>query len=239
MAMIYASAASAAKVTVPNNVASGDGSDDNVIPLTFTPSYEPSMRSQQVFAASQFAALKPGGEYITAIAFRSDAYARNVPFSLTIPRVQINLSTTDVAPDNLSATFALNVGNDDTAVFGPASLTLATSYDGPFGSVALFDMLVQLTNPFFYDPSDGNLLLDVRNINPGPVFRILDAVIRPGDSISRNLSGDVNALTAVTVDSAGLVVQFTTQIPEPSAFAIAATGLFALSAIRRRRSIAL
>jgi hypothetical protein len=123
---------------------------------------------------------------------------------VTLPAVQINLSTTPKAPDGLSTTFASNVGNNDTVVFsGALSLSSAAS-----GSPAAFDVLIPFTTAFFYNPAAGNLLLDVRNSGGGTSSQF-DAVSATGDSVSRAYN-PVNSSTGST-ETFGLVTEFVFQ----------------------------
>ena len=64
----------------------------------------------------------------------------------------LSLSTTSKDWNNLSATFASNIGPDNQTVF---SGNLAQSWSFPK------TMTITLTTPFLYDPSKGNLLMDV------------------------------------------------------------------------------
>ncbi|MDH3576538.1 MAG: hypothetical protein OEO71_01800 [Gammaproteobacteria bacterium] len=187
----------AATIVVPNSVASSDGNISNGFP------FDDPMRYQQVFAASEFSAFaRP--QFITQIAFRPEFCTWS--FESTLPHVQINLSTTPKAPDGLDATYANNVGGDDTIVFsGPLTASSAATCSWPED----FDIVINLQTPFFYDPSLGNLLLDIRNFEPNPLEIFswnLDADY--SDTISR-LYGPVNNLTGL-FDSLGLVTQFTT-----------------------------
>ena len=118
---------------------------------------------------------------ITQIAFRPDATFGQA-FSLVIANIQIDLSTTLAAPDALSDTLDGNVGADDKVVYaGP--LGISSSFTGPAGGPKAFDIIINLTTPFFYYPSSGNLLLDVRNFSGAspatcavaPCFDALDA----------------------------------------------------------------
>jgi hypothetical protein len=234
IAIAMASTANATAVVVPNALAGVEGGTNNVFPFGFDTAYAPSMRYQQVYASSQFAAFNPGGEYISAIAFRSDAYAFARSFS-TSPAAQIKLSTIAAGPDGLSTTFASNIGANETTVFGPAPLSLSSAYAGPGGTLAPFDIVIPLTTPFFYNPAAGNLLLDIRNLFPGNTHAPFDAE-DAADSVSRVYSLNVISPTGIA-DTFGLVTKFITAIPEPSAFALAATSLLALSATRRRRPV--
>jgi hypothetical protein len=105
-------------VVVPNALASVEGTDNNGFPFWPLGANPPSMRYQQVYAASQFSALSSAGESITQIAFRPDATSS--VFAAVVTSLQINLSTTSATPDSLSTTFANNVGANDKIVFGPA-----------------------------------------------------------------------------------------------------------------------
>jgi hypothetical protein len=164
-----------------------------------------SMRYQQLYAASQFASIGSGG-LITQIVFRPDT-GTGKRFRATLPDVQINLSTTSVADDALSLTFADNVGADDTVVFsGPLPLQSKNRGSNPKD----FDIVINLTTPFFYDPTKGNLLLDVRNFGGG-MTTFFDSVSASGDGVSRvdtNIDGDVNSPVANYKATDALVTGF-------------------------------
>ena len=174
----------------PNNLSNTEGNQ------SFSPfdSGANSVRFQQVYGASQFAPFLPAGGWISEIWFRPDASpgGGGHGFNTTLQNVQINLSTTQKNPDGLSLTFADNVGLDDTIVVNGA-LPLESGYY--FMTVPQpFQVLVYLPTPFYYNPSSGNLLLDIRNFsggNTGP----LDATDVLGDSVSIVSTGPVNAVT--------------------------------------------
>jgi len=219
--------AQAGTFVVPNNLATTEGNTANSFPFNISstcfscPLY--SQRYQQVYSASDFSSLS-GLQQITQILFRPDAYAGSA-FSSTLSNIQINLSTTSKAPDFLSTTFANNVGSDDTVVFsGP--LSLSSAFTGPEDGPMDFDIVINLSTPFLYDPQAGNLLLDVRNFGGG-ITTFFDAQSQSGDSMSRvytSGSQDVNSATG-SADSVGLVTKFVTIsratppariVPEPS-----------------------
>ena len=222
-------AARAATVVVPNSLANTQGDFGNGFPFNIAAFSQTSMRYQQVFAGSQFSALG-GPQSITAIAFRTESIAP--AFVSTLSNVQINLSTTAAAPDGLSIAFANNVGANDKVVFGPGPLTLSSSNNS--GPPRSFDVIIALQSAFTYDPSAGNLLLDVRNIGGGSSEQF-DAVFTGGDPVSRafTLSGTVNN-TSGQLDTLGLIAQFTTvAVPEPTTLTFLAVAPFVL--LRRRR----
>ena len=194
----------ALSITTPNNLVDVEGDSNNRFPL-----FVPSQRYQQVFNASEFSALS-GSTEITQILFRPDNFFAT-PFDFTIPDIQINLSTTGNSADGLSTTFADNIGADDTVVVSRGSLALSSSNTGPDGGPKDFDIVINLANSFFYDPSAGNLLLDVRTFSSSDINFFVDSAFIEGDSVSRVFSAegsDVNSATG-DADTLGLVTQFT------------------------------
>jgi hypothetical protein len=218
---VFALVAQAGTIVVPNFLSSAEGNSNNEQP------FRDAQRFQQVYAASQFS----GNGVITQIAFRPDVTFGNA-FSMTIANLQIDLSTTSANPDGLSDVFANNVGADDLVVYaGPFSV--ATSFSGPAAGPKAFDIVINLTTPFFYNPSLGNLLLDVRNFSGAslitcpPQFQsctsVLDAQAGFGDSVSRawSATGGLGNPTVFNKDTWGVVTQFTI-VPGPGTFATVA-----------------
>lgn len=138
--------------------------------------------------------------------------------SSTFTNIRIDLSTTSAEPDNLSTTFANNVGADDTVVYS-GELKISTAMTRAAGMPYDFDIVINLTTPYLYDPDAGNLLLDVRNYHTASVGA-LDAHTITGDGVSRvysRSSGTVNSASGYA-DSLGLITRFTaTPVPEPTA----------------------
>src|SRR4030095_11635174 len=160
--------------------------------------------------------------------------------ALTIGGYQISLSTTNAGVDGLSTTFANNVGADVSTVFNGA-LSLSSSFTVPADGPKDFDILITLTTPFFYNPSLGNLLLDVRNFGGGTTTQF-DSQSAVSDSISRVFTNStvggvngVNSPTGVT-NTEGLVTKFTTSaIPEPGSLVLLSAGLAAFGLVRRQQ----
>ncbi len=205
----------ASTVVVPGETEFQEGNSQNRFPFT-TGGWPPSQRYQQVYGAEAFSALS-GPHLITEIAFRPTA--GQGPFELTLPNVDIHLSTTDRPVDGLSETFAENVGGDEVVGFS-GELVLATEANGPPGGPNEFDVLVPLLTPFLFDPLVGNLLLDVRNFEVGTPAALLDAEefgLTGEDQTSRVRSVNSVFETAGAADSIGLVSRFTL-VPVPSVF---------------------
>jgi len=205
------------------------------------------MRYQQVYSSSEFASLG-GPVTISAILFRPDGIVGNAFFA-TLSSVLIELSTTPVTPATLSTTFANNIGSNDTIVFnGP--LALSSSFAGPSGGPKDFDIVINLTTPFVYDPSAGSLLLDVRNFDGSRADRTgqFDSDATATGTQRVFSTTDVNATTGtlggdgtqVGFNDRGLVTEFefTATTPEPSTFGMAILGVIGLIALARLKLFA-
>ena len=100
------------------------------------------------------------------------------------------------------------------------------------------------TTPFYYDPSQGNLLLDIRNFGGGstswgvpPFFgpAYVDAVNELGDRVSSVFANDVNALSGTT-STLGLVTRIgITPVPEPGPLTLLLAGLAVFGVVARQR----
>ena len=192
-------------------------------------------RFQQVYNASAF----DGSPItITGLSFRADS---SVDAPLTTTRgadgfpVEVTLSTTSASADSLSSIFAGNLGEDATTVFS-GTVTLSTGTVG--GSPNDFSSTINFSNAFTYDPSMGNLLVEITKASsdlfadPLP----LDAEDTMGDAVS-SLSGLSPIADQGIASSLGLVTQFEiggTVIPTPTA-AIMGLGLIAVLGLKRRR----
>ena len=102
---------------------------------------------QQVYSASQFS----GPIEIGDLEFYNTKYNSSAT-SMNSGTWTISLSTTSANWNTLSTTFASNIGANHTVVF---SGNLAQPW--AFGDTLHID----LSTPFFYDPTSGNLLMDV------------------------------------------------------------------------------
>jgi hypothetical protein len=236
--------ARAAFVVVPGGQTSSEGNFNNGFPFNIALFGLSTQRYQQVYNASDFTAAFGGKpELITQIAFRPAADGSGGAFSSTLPNIQIDLSTTSVAADGLSTTYANNVGADDTVVHS-GSLSLSSSFTDAGNGTKAFDIVITLTTPFLYDPSKGNLLLDVRNFGGGSTTQF-DAEILTGDAVSRVFNTNV-AGSDGTADSGGLVTQFgfgpaaASAAPEPASLTLLGIGALGLLGYgwRRRKQAA-
>lgn len=228
--LLLASPASAiVTIVVPSEQGAVEGDLPNSFPFdldSFVASG--SQRYQQVYDASDF----PGPITIGAIWFRPDA-GSGAAFSATISAIEVRLSTTSRTPTTLSATFADNVGADETVVYDGA-LPLSSSFEGPAEGPKLFDIQIPLETSFSYDPGDGNLLLDVRNFTgEGTTPFNAEAGSPAVGRVFSAVDGDVADATGVTSPGVGLVTLFVLPEPHAAGGALAAAG--ALGGLARRR----
>jgi hypothetical protein len=225
-------------IVAPNTAATVEGNSNNV--NAFDINGDPnipsnSQRYQQIYNATLFSGVPIGGAYITQIYFRPDGPYGH-PSSATLPDIRIDLSTSARSTEaSFNRFFQNNVGADDKIVYGGSTgspLQLSTSAIGPSGGPYNFDIVINLTTPFLYDPANGSLLLDVRDYEGASTYlSVFDAVNTAGDGIASLFTngGGVNAFSADITDTTGFVTGFTfISVPEPSCFWIffAVTGWF-------------
>jgi hypothetical protein len=227
-------------VVSPSTQTNVEGDTDNGFPFNLSNfAGDTSMRYQQVYAASQFSSVGSNME-ITGITFRPDA-TFGAAYSSTLSNIRIDLSTTSAPANALSTTFANNIGSDDKIVFSGA-LSTSSSFTGPAAGPKNFDIHINFTTPFVYNPANGNLLLEVLNFAGGGTTQF-DADQSSHDSLGSRLFAinDANATTG-TQSSIVLITQFDfvpaappAAVPEPSTFALLALGGGALAGWRRWR----
>jgi hypothetical protein len=100
-----------------------------------------------------------GPVMINGVAFRLEEASLNQSYNTVIPRVTIRLSTFSGTYNSylVGPGYAGNKGPDDTTVFDASVHWITT--DLPSGPNP-FDLKVQFSKPFIYDPSSGSLLMD-------------------------------------------------------------------------------
>jgi hypothetical protein len=192
---------------VPSHLATTNGNSSNGFPFNLAPGGTGSMRYQQIYSKSEF--NQPGT--ITAIRFRRNG--GESAFTTSGIDVKINLSYAATTVDTVSSSFATNVGANLTTVLDTNALTLSSSGFGGFQQTNPFDVVINLTTPFVYDPKQGDLLMDVFMRN-SPATRQFDFSSSGEQTTTRRIfATNVNNTTG-TIDFtsnptyAGLVTRF-------------------------------
>ena len=188
-------------------VASGRprGNSANGFPFNLQIDPVASMRYQQIYDRAEFS--RPG--QITAIRFRRNT---DVPFTSSGLDVKINLSHAATSVATVSPTFAENIGAGETTVYDSDVDGLLTLSSSAIEEVNPFDIVIPLTTPFFYDPSQGDLLLDVSMRNSSLTAQFDFSSSGQQTTTRRVYATDVEAtlgrLDLSTGGYAGLVTRF-------------------------------
>ena len=190
--IVYSPATSGLTLVVPRYA---DGTHQPHGASTFRDAW----RYQQVYGSVEFPQQPI---LIRELRFRPCATYGNA-FTTTVANIQFNLSTTTQNPVALSATLAQNVGPDDTVVFqGP--LSISSRFVGPAGGPKAFDIIVPLSQPFLYDPAQGNLVVDIRNFS-GSTASLTGGQADP--DVAGRVMGTVVTATVGVVDSGADAIQ--------------------------------
>lgn len=221
-----------ASITVPNAQTNSTGNIQGGGPPTTTPGV-----TQMLFDASQF----PGPMLINKLSFR--AVAGSGPVDIDYGNVNVYLSTSPrspdaASPDRMSLTFADNQGPDFTLVYAGLNVRLQ-SPGCPGPAVCPFDLTNVLTTPFYYNPANGNLLLQVISSGFRDVLgtSAVDAMMfdSPGGLIAEVAAfGTTDATTGFFYEPRGLITAFEYDaVPEPASWMLASVPVALL--LRRRR----
>ena len=170
------------------------------------------MEYQQVYSSTAFS----GTTDITSLTFYQIFAAEFGGTSTVLAgNYQISLSTTSAAVDGLSSTLANNIGADNTVFF-----------NGSLGGASVNPSLTISGGSFVYDPTKGNLLIDIvatnqPNFPNGSGNGYLDAD-DTGSVTSRAYS--FGGAATGNADAIGLVTGFNV-VPEPSSVVLGGTAL--------------
>ena len=160
-------------------------------------------RYQQLYRADMF--MGRAG-YVDRISYRQDV--GGAAFGPTSIRARIWLGYSSKQPGAMSATFNQNFSADKTLVFDGLATLRGNSNRG-------FDVSIDLDQAFFYDPADGNLLVEIILPDAGqPLIPQLDsagyAVSSGGTPWTDRLwAHDASSPTGVSTGDDGLVTYFT------------------------------
>jgi hypothetical protein len=209
--------AGASPITIGNP---GSG-EPNTFPFGGTYSADGATEYQQVYEGSLFG----GAVAIDSISF----YAAQSSGTNANGTYTLSLSTTTATVNGLSTTFASNVGADSATFF---SGTLP-AYPSTLGA----EMTFVLSTPFNFNPSSGNLLLDVQfsGVTNGSTAYYVAQDGDFGSESSRMLNGSTSGTSGF-----GLVTTFNNgpigpAVPEPASMVLLGTGVVAAAMKRLRR----
>lgn len=238
LAIVMAPAAFAATVVIPNAQETAEGNESNAFPFTRTATSNEPYRYQQVYNASGFG-VQEAPITIDEIRFRPDSNNFEIA-AVPVESIEVRLSTTTSAADGLdNVTFDNNIGAGATLVYsGPFTLPIPTVTTAP----RPFEVVIPLSPQFVYDPSAGNLLVEIYNLSETIAFDyLLDQHNLVGDETSRvvevvNPSTNEHLIPPIGSGSRGLVTQFVYNTPEAGALGTGVAACFALIALRRSRA---
>jgi hypothetical protein len=199
----------------------GPGNGSNAFPFGAPFTGNPGTRYQQAYAAADFQGVGP-------ILITSIDFFRGIAGNFAADNYTFYLSTITAGIDTLSDTnFDSNRGANNTFL---ASMNLS----GPAPAV----FTISGFTPFLYDPSQGNLLLDMV-ISPGggvtpPIATFLANSAANGIfSRYHNFgAGNIGFGLVTEVDFTRVV----TPVPEPGTFVLLATGILGIIGYRNRRA---
>ncbi|PIE22927.1 MAG: hypothetical protein CSA62_10145 [Planctomycetota bacterium] len=168
-------------------------------------------RIQYCYDSSHFSATKP--ILIQRIRWRADGSTTATWTGVTHPNVKIDMSSATTDHSTLSTTFATNHGKDRSTVY-TGKVVVAPSPSTGSTTPNIFYVDVQLSSPFFYDPSVGkDLLIDITLPGPwtkGTTSYYLDCEFANTSKVSRMFSySDAKALTGTLQQNVGPVIEVT------------------------------
>ena len=173
------------------------------------------VRVQMLYSDHDFQAVPESHRCITGLSLRPDP-TNQFTGTATGP-LTVRLSTTHA--DSLGTTYDDNVATGETVVFDSQIHWQSDSSDQ-------FDYFVEFSEPFLYDPANGNLLVDLST--PGLSAASgwwTDNEFPAGPNITF-VGGDYQAAVATDAFASLFPLQFTfAQVPEPSTFCLGAVAI--------------
>jgi hypothetical protein len=184
---------------------------------------------QQIYRSPLFQPTWQSPVLITKIAFRVEE-GNLASYSAVIPKVEIRLTTTARAPEQMTPSWSQNAGSDVRTVFLHDNVAMEATGTA---SVNPFEFSFVLDQPFYYDPSIGHLGMDFRLGGTSPYFRAPGLDAQEYASLTSSPFGYVEPATPIA-SSRGLITQFSwIQIPEPSPLALLCVSMVVINKLRK------
>lgn len=196
--LIAAPNARAILITVPGTLENTEGGSNNGFPFNAGSFNQTNMRYQQIYSASEFSAAG----IVDEIRYRVDESGTSFSTSGIDIRIDLAYAATTVA--NRSTIFSENIGAGLVTVLDTPNLSLSgTQVVGVTPNP--FDIVINVDNLFVYDPSMGDLLVDIYMRN-APITTTFDATnsSKTGRIFATSQTGGVNATSGLTT-APGLV----------------------------------
>jgi hypothetical protein len=192
-------ASTSAGAVVPNSLANVSGNSPNAFPFNIG-GFASQMHYQQLYTAAQFGS----GGVIDALRFRRGAGYPT--FSSTTLDIKISLGYASTTVGTISTTFANNVGTGGLITVFDGTMTISSTGTG---SPNPFDIVLPAGDLFNYDPTQGNLLLDILMRN-APATTYIDAANSGQQNVMARVWSTSLAASSGSTDGApyGLVTRF-------------------------------
>jgi tRNA A-37 threonylcarbamoyl transferase component Bud32 len=206
----------AAPPIVPSKHINAYREGSNCYPFHLAKVEVPNMRYQQLYSAAEFP--QPGT--ITAIRFRR--HSSEPPFSTTGIDCKFNLSYAATTVSRPSLIFANNIGPGAKTVLDTANLSLSsTSTLTP----PPMEIEIRLMEPFYYDPNQGDLLMDLFTRNAPFTTRIASSGRADPMVMRRIYAPDVNATSGSTgANFMGLLITQFEMAPDEDWYSLSLSG---------------
>lgn len=186
---------------------------------------------QELFRASSLAEKWSTPVQITAIAFRVGEGGPD-QFNAVVPHLEVRMSTTSRAPEQMARDYASNKGADEKIVFNKNNVRILAT-----GNQAInpFEVRFEFDEPFIYDPTKGHLLFHLTFEGLVLGDRSLDAHTFGGPASEWPLASYGSGAFVVPTGF-GSIPEFTwVAIPEPGSGAMLFLGLIGVALRDRRR----
>lgn len=211
-------------------IPTGAETRENVYNITLPFSSPGDIRSQQIYSPSLFPVLPaPGQAYqLDGVAFRLSSHSiGGFSSQATFDRVEVRISSSS-GP----FTSSLNQNHSANMIVVYDQRTTLQGRVPPGTTPSEFDLHLSFSTPFYYSPSDGSLVLEVRKYGGrSPILSTLAGADIPGVTY---YYGTIDGSFTDTSGRIGLETRFQYQVvPEPSFFVLLAFAMCILLAVRR------